>query len=265
MRHKLGWAVISPVYDADGIQLYHGRCEDVMPLIVELVDLVFADLPYATTQQHWDRMIDPKVLWYLYGSLLRPTSPVLLFGTGLFAATMALSKADWYRYDLVWDKDAVTGFLNAKRQPLRCHENILVFGERPGTYNPQLVFTGRTSHGRGKKLDRTIHHYGGFQNTDVNPDQPEGWQHPRSILKFKRPKLPKGKGHPNQKPVDLARWVLNTYTNPGDLVLDNVAGSATSLVAARSTGRRAIGIEMHEPFVEMAIARLESGSEEDRW
>lgn len=257
--------LLEPVYDADGIQLFHGRCEDVLPFVHDLVDMVYADLPYATTQQHWDRMIDPKTLWYLYRALIRPTTPVVLFGTGAFAATMLLSNPDEFRYDLVWDKEAVTGFLNAKRQPLRCHENLLVFGKRPGTYNPQLVFTGRSSHGRGKNLDRTINHYGGFQNTDVSEEQPDGWQHPRSILRFKRPKMPKGTGHPNQKPVALADWAIRTYTNPGDLVLDNVCGSATTLVAARTAGRRAIGIEMHEPFVEMAVARLESGSEEDRW
>lgn len=251
------------VYDADGIVLYHGRCEDVLPRLTDLVDLVAADLPYQTTQQTWDRMIDPKILWHLYRGLIRPRTPVVLFGSGIFAARMTLSNEAAFKYDLIWDKDAVTGFLNAKRMPLRCHENLLVFYEQAPAYEPQMVYTGRSSHSRGSRQDRTINHYGDFRNTEV-VDQ-DGYQHPRSIVKFRRPKLPKGKGHPNQKPVALMEWLIRSFTKPGDLVLDNVAGSATTLVAARNCGRRAIGIEMDDDFVDMAVARLESGSTADRW
>jgi DNA modification methylase len=254
---------LAPVFDVDGIELYHGRCEDVLPLLKEPVDAIMADLPYQTTRNTWDRMIDPKILWHLYNGLTRPTSPVLLFGSGTFTARMVLSNERQFKYDLIWDKDAVSGFLNAKKQPLRAHENIMVFYERQPAYDAQMVFTGKKSHSRGSRKDRTVNHYNGFENTEV-VDQ-EGFQYPRSILTFKRPKLPKGTGHPTQKPIALMEWMIRSFTRPGDVVLDNVAGSSTTLVAARNCGRRAIGVEMNDEFVAMSLERLESGSEGDRW
>jgi site-specific DNA-methyltransferase (adenine-specific) len=253
-----------PVYDADGITVYHGDCLDVMPHLRSTVDFVFADLPYQTTRNTWDREIDPKALWHNYHALCAPTSPVVLFGAGAFAASTLLSNPDEFRYDLIWDKEAVTGFLNANRQPLRAHENLLVFYGQLGTYNPQKIYTGRKTHSRGTRVDRTVNHYGHFVNTPV-PDDQDGYQHPRSILPFKRPKLPKGKGHPTQKPIALCEWAVRSWSNPGDMVLDNVAGSGSTLVAARNTGRRAIGIEKNTDFIEMMVARLSSGSEGDNW
>lgn len=252
-----------PAYTDGAVTLLPGDCIEVMPILREPVDLVVADLPYATTPAEWDREIDSKLLWHCYRGLVGPRTPVILFGSGLFAARMTLSNAAGFRYDLVWNKEAVSGHLNAKRQPLRSHEVLLVFYEQQPYYDPQMVYTGRTSHSRGKTKERTNNHYGHYVNTPV-VDQ-DGYQHPRSILSFKRPKLPKGKGHPNVKPVALLEWIIRSYSKPGDLVLDNTAGSATTLVAARTAGRRAIGIEKHPPFVELATARLASGSEGDQW
>ena len=250
-----------PVYRQDGIELYHGDCLEIMPLLNQPCDAIIADPPYQTTRNTWDRIIDPKMLWFLYHGLMRPRTPVLMFASGIFTAKMAVSNADEWRYDLVWDKEAVTGHLNAKKQPLRAHENILVFYADAPFYDPQMVYTGRSSHSRGKKKERTVNHYGGFENTEVI-DQ-EGFQYPRSILAFKRPKV-KG-GHPTQKPIALMEWIIRSFTRPGDLVLDNVCGAGTTLVAARNCGRRAIGIELHDPYVEIALARLQSGSEGDKW
>lgn len=252
-----------PVYDADGVTLYGGDCFTVMPFLREPVDMVLADPPYQTTRNTWDRALPNKMLWHEYRQLVRPRAAVVLFGTGVFSADLVLSNPGQYRYTLIWDRDAVSGYLNAKRQPLRCHEDLNVFYAQQPTYNPQMVFTGRRSHSRGKRTDRALNHYGAHANTEV-VDQ-EGYQYPRTIVTIKRPKMPKGAGHPTQKPVELLRWLIRTYTNPGDLVLDNVCGSASTLVAARAEGRRAIGIEWHDPYIEMAAARLASGSEGDRW
>lgn len=252
--------MIEPVYDVGGITLYHGRCEDIMPMLPQLVDAVMADLPYATTRNDWDRLIDPKILWHCYRSLCGPRSPVLLFGSGMFSAEMMVSNRAAWKYNLVWDKQAVTGFLNAKRQPLRAHEDILVFYKQQPHYDPQMVFTGRSSHSRGSRVERTVNHYGQHANTPVV--EQDGYQHPRSILTFKRPKSGK---HPTQKPIELMEWMVRSYTAPGELILDNVCGSATTLVAARNCGRRAIGIEAHEAYIEEAIRRLESGAEGDKW
>lgn len=255
--------MITPVYDVDGITLYAGECEAIMPTLPQRFDAVMADLPYATTQNDWDRPIDPKILWHCYRSLCGERTPILLFGSGIFTARMMMSNEAAWRYNLVWDKCATSGPLNAKRQPLRAHEDILVFYGRQPFYDPQMVFTGRSSHSRGSTVERTVNHYNAFDNTPV-VDQ-AGFQYPRSILAFKRPKLPKGMGHPTQKPVALMEWMIRSFTRPGDLVLDNVCGSASTLVAARNCGRRAVGIEKHLPYVENAVARLESGSPEDRW
>jgi site-specific DNA-methyltransferase (adenine-specific) len=252
-----------PVYDADGVTLHAGDCLDVMPMLKEPVDLVVADLPYATTPAAWDKEIDSKMLWHCYAGLTGPRTPVILFGSGLFAARMTLSNAAGFRYDLVWNKDTITGGLNAKKMPLRAHEVLLVFYDQAPYYDPQMVYTGKTSHSRGTKKERSNNHYGHYENTPV-VDQ-AGYQYPRSILTFKRPKLPKGKGHPNVKPVALLEWIICSFTKPGDLILDNTCGSATALVAARTAGRRAIGIEKYPPWIELAASRLASGSPEDRW
>lgn len=252
--------MIEPVFNDDGIELYHGRCEDVLPFLTTPVDAVVADLPYETTRNSWDRAIAPKILWHLYHQLARPTTPFLVFGSGKFTARMVVSNEDEFRYSLVWDKEAVSGHLNAKKQPLRSHEDIMVFYAKQPFYDPQMVYTGRSSHSRGKRTDRTINHYGDFVNTPVV--EQDGYQYPRSILTFKRPK---GGKHPTQKPVALIEWMIRSFTKPGDLVLDNVCGSATTLVAARNCGRRAVGIEMHEPYIEHCIERLQSGAEGDLW
>lgn len=249
-----------PVYDADGVQLYHGDCLDLMGVLPGTVDAVLADLPYGTTRNQWDRVLPNKLLWHLYRGLIGDRTPLVLFGTGMFSARLMLAQPDLYRYSLVWKKEAVSGHLNAKRQPLREHEDLLVFYDRQCTYNPQMVFTGRASHSRGKRVDRTVNHYGAHHNTPVV--EQHGYQHPRSVLTFPRPK---GGKHPTQKPIDLMRWLVRTYTNPGDLILDNVCGSGTTLVAARLEGRRSIGIEADEKHVHNAAERLASGSEGDRW
>lgn len=256
--------MLTPYYEGDGITLYHGDCLFVMPLLSSTFDFVLADLPYGSTRNDWDREIPAKLLWSQYHALIGKRTAVALFGSGIFSARTVVSNERQYKYSLVWDKAAVTGHLNAKKRPLAAHEEVHVFYEAQPTYNPQMVFTGRSSHSRGKRTDRTINHWGHFTNTEVV--EQAGYQYPRSILTFPRPKLPKGfTGHPNQKPVALCEWFVRTFTNEGELVLDNVAGSGTTLVAARNAGRRAIGIEAREDYCEMAATRLASGSPEDRW
>lgn len=259
-------AAPAPYYEGHGVTLYHADCLELMPALKQPVDLVIADLPYGTTRNHWDRPLPNKLLWHGYHQLVRPTSPVVVFGTGSFMARVIVENLEEYRYSLVWDKQAVTGWLNAKRQPLRSHEDLSIFYRQQPTYNPQMVNTGRKSHsrGRGGKGYEEAASFGAHDRATPVADQ-DGLQHPRSILSFPRPKTPKGFGHPTQKPVALVEWLIRSYSNEGDLVLDNVCGSATTLVAARNLGRRAVGIEIDEEYCEMAARRLESGSEGDTW
>lgn len=252
--------MIAPAYLGDGVELYAGDCLEVMPRLRSGVHAVIADLPYATTRNTWDRAIDPKMLWHCYHSLCGPRTPMILFGSGVFTARMIGSNEAEFKYTLVWSKLAVSGHLNAKKQPLRSHEDLNVFYRQQPVYNPQMIYTGRSSHSRGSRKDRTVNHYNSFENTEVV--EQDGYQYPRSIVEFARPGKPR---HPTQKPVALMEWLIRTYTNPDDIVLDNVVGSGTTLVAARNAGRRAIGIEWHPEYIDMTIARLESGSEEDTW
>lgn len=239
-------------YQDEAVTLHLGRCEDVMPELEEgSCGLAFADLPYATTRNTWDRQIEPKVLWHEYNRILPTRGAAVLFGSGIFSARMVVSNEEAFRYTLVWDKKAITGFLNAKRQPLRAHEDILVFYRAQPYYDPQMIQTGRRSHSRGSRVDRTINHYGSFVNTPV-PDEQDG-QYPRSILSFAKPKLAH---HPTQKPLDLCEWVIRSYAPPDSVVLDNVCGSGAALLAAVNAGRRAVGIEMEEKYCEMAASRL---------
>lgn len=250
---------VAPYYQDADVVLYHGRCEDVMgQLVSEGFAMVMADLPYATTRNDWDRPIDPKVLWWHYDRLLIERGPTILFGTGRFAARMIVSNERHFRYDLIWDKQAVSGFLNARKMPLRAHEQLQVFYRAQPWYEPQMVDTGRRSHSRGRRRDRTINHYGHFENTPV-PDEQEG-QHPRSILSYPRPKQ---SVHPTQKPLGLCEWAVRSYCPPGAAVLDNVCGSGTTLLAAARAGRRAVGIEMREDYCELAASRLAARFEMD--
>lgn len=254
--------MLAPVYERDGITLYHGDCLDILPLLLVTVDAVLADLPYGTTRNRWDKAIDNKRMWAGLHGLMGPRTPACLFGTGMFSAELVVSNRGEFRYDLIWDKVTSTGFLNAKKQPLRGHENIHVFYRKQPHYDPQLVYTGRSSHSRGTKTERTISHWGEFKNTPV-ADQPDGYQHPRSVLTYPRPK---GKDlHESAKPVALMEWLVRSYTAPGDLVLDQSCGSGTTLVAARTAGRRAVGIELDPASIDKTITRLESGSEGDHW
>ena len=157
----------SPIYEADGVSVFHGDSLVLMHDLVEPVDAVLADLPYGTTRNTWDRVLPNKLLWHAWHAVARPNAAIVAFGTGSFTARLIVDALADYRYSLVWDKDAVTGFLNAKRQPMRSHEDLAVFYRRQPTYNPQMVYTGRSSHSRGKKAERKINHWGGFENTEV--------------------------------------------------------------------------------------------------
>ena len=239
--------------------IHFGDCLDLMPEIPDKsVDFICCDLPYGTTKNKWDIIIPFDRLWPEYNRIIKDNGAIALFGQGIFAAKMMLSNERMYKYDIVWKKgDRVSGFLNAKRSPLRNHELILVFYKKQPTYNPQFT-EGRPLHSMGSRfLDpetQKNNNYGKFIKT-AEQDKRKGTtqKFPKSVLNFERPHPPI---HPTQKPVALCEWLIRTYTNPGELVLDNTAGVATTGIAAIKTGRRFILIENERKYYEKSLKRL---------
>lgn len=244
-----------------GIQLYNDDCLKVLPTIdTGTVDCIITDLPYGVTNKaseagKWDSPIPMEPLWEQFWRVLKPNGAVVLFAQGMFTAQLMMSQPKYWKYNLIWDKCRASGFLNAKRMPLRRHEDICVFYRSLPTYNVQLEdLNGREPthvQGRGKHkvTNRCYGEVKRLQSCGV-----EGKKFPGSILKFKRPHCTGN--HPTEKSVDLCRWLIRTYTNPGETVLDATMGSGTTMVAAKMEGRNGIGVEMEQKYYDVAQRRI---------
>ena len=243
-------------------KLYKGDCFEVMKEIPDnSVDLIIADMPYGVLNKSnpdakWDKEIDLKTLWYHYKRIIKENGAILLFGQGLFGAKLMMSNPKWYKYDIIWDKNRKSNFLNAKRMLMRQHEQIFVFYKKPPTYNPQMVkcLPYQRNHSRGKmSSEQTNRCFGNYGKAEaIILDE----KYPGTIIK-----IPKGHGkedflHPTAKPVNLLRWLIRTYSNEGDLVLDNFCGSGSTLIAAIEEKRDWIGIEINEKFYDIAKKRV---------
>lgn len=212
------------------------------------VDMVLCDLPYGITDNHWDCVIPFDELWAEYARVCKENAAIVLFGAGKFTQDLIQSKRQWYRYDLIWDKRRPVGFLNANRMPLRRHETICVFYRSLPTYNPQKI--------PGKPYVKKRHggttNYGACKRVaSVNKS---GLRYPTSILCFST--MAEQKYHPTQKPVKLLEWLIKTYTNENELVLDNCMGSGSTGVACVNTGRYFIGMEQEQTYFAMAQERI---------
>lgn len=216
------------------------------------VDMIICDLPYGMTQNKWDSPIDLELLWRHYDRIVKDNGAVVLFGAGKFSARLIVSNIKNYRYTLIWQKTTPTGFLNAKKQPLRTHEDILVFYNKQPTYNPQMTYGHKpvnsyTKHtGDGTNYGTTKQGISGGGNTS---------RYPTSVIKVATDKQ-KNHYHPTQKPVALLEWLIATYTNPGEVVLDNCAGSGSTAIAAKNLNREYIAIESDSHYVEAIKKRL---------
>lgn len=227
------------------------------------IDLILSDPPYACLNKNnkdarWDKEIDLQELWKQYERIIKDNGAILLFGQGLFAAKLIMSNPKLYKLDLVWNKIRKTGFLNAKKMPMRQHEQILVFYKKLPIYNPQMVKCEphQRNHSRGsgthKETNRNYGKYGKAE--DIVTDK----KYPSSIITF-----PKGHGkedwlHPTAKPIELLRYLIRTYSNEGDLVLDNFAGSGSTCIAAIKENRKFIGMEIDDHFFEVAEERIKN-------
>jgi DNA modification methylase len=244
-----------------GIQLHNDDCLNVLPTIPDgSVDCIITDLPYGVTNKaseagKWDSPIPMEPLWEQFWRVLKPNGACVLFAQGMFTAQLMMSQPKNWRYNLIWDKCRASGFLNAKRMPLRYHEDICVFYRSLPTYNPQLEdLNGREpshSQGRGnhKETNRCYGNINRLPTCGV-----EGKKFPKSILSFPRPHCTGN--HPTEKSVELCRWLVRTFTNPGETVLDATMGSGTTLVAAALEGRKGIGIELVGKYYDIAVERV---------
>jgi site-specific DNA-methyltransferase (adenine-specific) len=231
------------------VEIIHGDCLDRMREIeAGSIDLVLADLPYGTTACEWDVIIPFDPLWAHYRRLLKPKGAVVLTASQPFTSMLVMSNREWFRYCWIWRKPKPTGFLDARRKPLKDYEDIVVFMPRLGTYNPQGLVPVKVMSGRQNKAGRGI--YGTVAPSDYV--QTEG-DFPRAVIDFNH----ETNGvHPTQKPVALMEYLVRTYSNEGETVLDNAMGSGTTGVACVNAGRRFIGIEIDAEMVKVAEARI---------
>lgn len=241
------------------LQLHYGDCLEIMPSIPDgSVDMILCDLPYGITARNkWDEVIPFEPLWEQYERITKPNAAIVLFASGMFTANLMKSNEKLWRYNLVWQKTNPTGHLNAKRMPLRSHEDLCFFYRSLPTYNPQKT-TGHkrkvstASHRRNSKVSTNYGEvvYNTYDSTE---------RFPTSVLTFATDKQQaNGKIHPTQKPVALLEYLIKTYSNPGDTVLDNCMGSGSTGVACVNTSRSFIGIEKDPDYYEAAKLRIEN-------
>lgn len=243
-----------PYYDEAGITIYHGDCLEVMPELSEhSVDAVIADLPYGTTACKWDAVIPFEPLWTNYKRLIRKNGAIVLTASQPFTSALVMSNPKWFKYSWVWNKRFAGNRALAKYQPMKVHEDVLVFSNGTAPYHPQMILRDkpiRVGSNKCTSQSSPIRHAKAEYDHKVYTHK-----YPESIVLFsvrdRQPRL-----HPTQKPLALFEYLLRTHTNEGDLILDNTMGSGTTLVAAKRTGRRAIGIETNMEYIEKAIARL---------
>lgn len=231
--------------------LMQGDCLELLEKIPDKsINMVCCDMPYGTTNCRWDTTLDLQRLWTQYRRVTIDNAAIVLFAQTPFDKVLGCSNLPWLRYELVWEKTHPTGHLNAKKMPMKAHENILVFYKKLPTYNPQKT-SGHVRKTAVKRGDDTPVY--GEQRFDELPyDSTE--RYPRSVLTFQSDKQ-RSALHPTQKPLALIEWLIATYTNAGDTVLDNCMGSGTTGEACRNLGRRFIGMELDESYFSIASKR----------
>lgn len=242
----------------ENINLFQGDCLEVMKDIPDKsVDMILCDLPYGTTECKWDRFVDNRLMWEHYNRILKESGNIILFASQPFTTKLIESNPKMFRYEIIWIKTRPTGFANANYRPMKKHENILVFtkaststaGNNHATYNPQGLIECE------RKVKRTSRGYQGERQNSKDEYVSKFTNYPTSIVEFPS----EGKTvHPTQKPVDLLKYLIKTYSNGGETVLDNCMGSGSTGVACVNTNRKFIGIELDESYFNIAKERIEN-------
>jgi len=233
-------------------KLIHGDCLEVLKAIPDgSVDMVLCDLPYGTTNCKWDTVLPLDKLWEEYNRVCKLNAPMVFTAAQPFTSTLISSNIKNFKYTWIWEKSKATGYLNAKKMPLKAHEDVCIFYRKPPTYNPQMWQS--TPYNKGK-AHRPTDVYGSQVSVLVKNDS--GLRYPRTVQYFKTAESEGKVLHPTQKPISLFEYLIKTYTNPGEIVLDNCVGSGTTAVAAKVSGRDFIGIELEEKYYNIALERL---------
>lgn len=233
-------------------KIIQGDCLDILKEIPNAsIDMVLCDLPYGTTQNKWDSVIDLEALWKEYNRIVKPNGAVVLTSQGIFTAKLIMSNERNFKYKIVWIKSKATNFLNAKKQPLRKHEDICVFYQKQPIYNPQM--TDGEAYDKGFRKNQQTGSYGDFDSTRVKSN---GSRYPVDIINYAEDiddfvyvKTAESEGevlHPTQKPIELGRYLIKTFSQEGDIILDNASGSGSFLISAIVENRHFIGIEKNE-------------------
>ena len=238
-------------------EIYKGDCLELMPKLIDdkSIDMIFCDLPYGTTKCKWDSVIDLPKLWSEYERVIKDNGVILLFAQSPFDKVLGASNLKLLRYEWIWEKTQATGHLNAKKMPMKAHENILVFYKKLPTYNPQKT-TGHkpiNSYTKYIKTQNNTELYGEMKREISGGGETD--RYPRSVITFASDKQTSCL-HPTQKPLSLIEYMIKTYTNEGDLILDNTCGSGTTGLGAKNLGRNYIMMEQDPEHYETACKRV---------
>ena len=247
----------------NNIELYNADCFDVMPMIADKsIDCIIADLPYGTTACKWDSILPFDKLWEQYKRIIKDNGAIVLFGSEPFSSYLRMSNIEMYRYDWVWNKQRAFGYLEAKNKPMKIHEIISIFSIGKSSngclnrleYNPQGLIQINKKRKNSTDTD----------NLGKRPSRPQGKEtiqeytnYPNTILNYS---LDSNKLHPTQKPVTLLEYLIKTYTNENELILDNTMGSGTTGVACQNTNRKFIGIEKETNYFDIAVKRIKDNN-----
>lgn len=238
------------MFDSKGFWLMHGDCLERMKEIPSgSVDMVLADPPYGTTACKWDSIIPLEPMWEQLKRVIKPNGAIVMTASQPFTTALIASNMDQFKYVWQWKKSNLTNFLNAKKQPLRCFEDVVVFCGGQSTYNPQMVETGNRKVSRRVGTKTSV-----YGKADKETFYDSSSRYPTQLIEMAN--RVDGKHHPTQKPVALMEYLIKTYTNDGETVLDFTCGSGTTGVAAANTGRKFIGIELDNGYFKIAQNRI---------
>lgn len=241
------------IFETKDYELWQGDCLELMKNIPDKsIDMILCDLPYGTTQCKWDEIIPFEPLWEQYNRIIKDNGAIVLFGSEPFSSKLRMSNIKMFKYDWVWKKTMASNFALCKKQPFKKHEMISVFYKKQPTYNPQMEDGKPYVDNRNSgKRNASVGVDDGIARQPINNT---GTRYPSSVQEFSNGN--NGNVHPTQKPVDLLEYLIKTYSNIGEIILDNTMGSGSTGVAALNLGRKFIGIELNEDYFNIAKSRM---------